>query len=100
MNLQMSPAERARKNETVILQALAAAGQNNVALALGVNESTISRFKDGGLAQAAAILAHCGLKVIGSGMQCFDPAYVDALKTLAGIGLQKDSPKLDWSESA
>lgn len=100
MNNPISPAERARKNESVMLQALAATGQNTVALAMGVNESTISRFKDGGLAQAAQLLAHCGLKVVPVGMACFDPNYVEALKTLAEVGIRQQAPKLDWSESA
>ena len=86
----MSPAERARKNETVLLNALG----------MGVNESTVSRLKDGGIAQAAALMAHCGLKCVPEGMQCFDPAYVEALKTLAEVGIRQQAPKLDWSESA
>jgi hypothetical protein len=98
--VSMSPLERARKNEQVILQALAATGQNTVALAMGVNESTVSRLKDGALGQAAAVLAHCGLKVVPAGMACFDPAYVEALKTLAEVGIRQQAPKLDWSESA
>jgi hypothetical protein len=34
-------------------------------------------------------------------MACFDPEYVDALRTLAGVGIRKQAPvSLDWSETA
>jgi hypothetical protein len=100
VEVSLSPVERARKNEQVILHALASTGQNTVALAMGVNESTVSRFKDGGLAQAAALVAHCGLKVVPVGMACYEPGYVEALKTLAEVGIRQHAPKLDWSEAA
>ena len=98
MTAPKTPTERARKNESVILQALAAAGQNTVAIGMGVNESTVSRFKDGGISQAASLLAHCGLKVVPTGMRCFNPEYVEALKTLAEVGLRQQAPKLDFQE--
>lgn len=93
-----TPADRARKNETIMLQALAAAGQNTVAIAMGVNESTISRFKDGGITQAAALIAHCGLKVVPAGVQCFDPEYVASLRCLAEVGIRQQAPKLDFRD--
>lgn len=96
--VSLPPAERARKNEQVILQALAATGQSTVALAMGVNESTVSRMKDGAIGQAAALLAHMGLKVVPVGVECFDPEYVAALRTLAAHGVQKEAPMLDWGD--
>lgn len=96
----MSPAERARKNESAMLQALATMGQNELARAMGVNESTVSRLKDGRIAEMSIALAHLGLKVVPNGMQCFQPEYVEALQTLAAIGIRQQAPKLDWSESA
>lgn len=82
---ELSPglAERARKNETTVLRALADASQVRVAEALGVSEATVSRFKDGGIQQAAALLAACGLKVVPDSMQCFAPDKVNALLVLA-----------------
>jgi hypothetical protein len=62
--VSLSPIERSRKNEQVILQALAATGQGELAKAMGVHESTVSRFKEGGITQFAAALAHLGLKVV------------------------------------
>jgi S-methylmethionine-dependent homocysteine/selenocysteine methylase len=97
--VSLTPAERARKNEQVVLQALAATGQSTVALAMGVNESTVSRMKDGAIAQAAALLAHCGLKVVPVGVQCFDPAYVASLRELARHGIEHGPRTLDWSDT-
>jgi S-methylmethionine-dependent homocysteine/selenocysteine methylase len=96
--VSLSPIERARKNEQVVLQALAATGQSTVALGMGVNESTVSRMKDGAISQATALLAHCGLKVVPVGVQCFNPEYVEALKTLAELGIRQQAPKLDWGD--
>ena len=98
--VSMSPIERARKNEQVILHALAATGQSELAKAMGVHESTISRMKDGGITTFAAALAHLGLKVVPIGMACFDPAYVEALKTLAEVGIRQQAPKLEWGQEA
>jgi hypothetical protein len=97
--VSLPPPERARKNEQVILQALAAAGQSTVALAMGVDESTISRMKGGDIGKAAALLAHCGLKVVPSGAQCFDPGYVEALRELAKHGVEHGPRQLDWSDT-
>jgi hypothetical protein len=94
----VTPPDRARKNETVILQALASTGQSEVARAMGVAESTVSRFKDGGISQAASLLAHCGLKVVPAGVQCFDPAYVEALRELAKHGVDHGPRQVDWSD--
>jgi hypothetical protein len=96
----LSPVERSRKNEQVILQSLAATGQAELAKAMAVHESTVSRLKDGGITNFSVALAHLGLKVVPVGMSCFDPTYVEALKTLANVGIRQDSRTLDWSEAA
>lgn len=98
--VSLSPVERSRKNVQAILQALAATGQSELAKAMGVHESTISRMKDGGIDTFGAALAHLGLKVVPIGMECFNPDYVEALKTLAEVGIRQQAPKLDWTESA
>lgn len=93
--LSPSIAERARKNERAILQALAERSQTKVAELMGIHESTVSRTNK---AEMAAYLAAAGLKAVPEGMQCFDPEYVKALKTLAGIGLGAPEPRhLDWN---
>lgn len=98
--VSLSPVERSRKNVQVILQSLAATGQSELAKAMAVHESTISRMKDGGIETFGAALAHLGLKVVPVGMQCFSPDYVEALQTLAAVGIKHQAPKLEWGESA
>jgi hypothetical protein len=87
--LSPSITENARKNERVILQAFARVSQARIAEQMGVNDSTVSRFKDGGLEHAAALLAACGLKVVPVEMQCFPREKVNALLTLARDHLQQ-----------
>lgn len=69
-----------------------------MAEAVGVSESTISRFKSEHLQQVAAILAEVGLKVVPADYQCFEPTYIAALQRLAAeqLNAQKVAPKLDW----
>lgn len=96
---ELSPAiaERSRKNASAILRGLAGTGQARVAELTGVSEATVSRFKDGGIDHAAALIAACGLKCVPDGVQCFDPEYVRALKVMAGVGLESAEPKtLEW----
>jgi hypothetical protein len=64
--------ERARKNHTLILQRLASVGQSQLAQALGVSESAVSRMKDKELADLSKLLAVLGLKVVPLEMRCFD----------------------------
>ncbi|MDB5963864.1 MAG: Bacteriophage protein [Polaromonas sp.] len=96
--VSLSPVERARKNVQVVLQALASTGQVELARAMAVHESTISRMKDGGIDTFGTALAHLGLKVVPTGVECYDPEYVNALRTLAGVGIGRDGPRLDWSD--
>jgi hypothetical protein len=97
--VSLSPTERSRKNVQVILQALASVGQNELAKAMGVHESTVSRFKDKEITTVGSALAHMGLKVVPVGVECFDPEYVEALRTLAARGIGAEPPKLDWSDA-
>jgi hypothetical protein len=93
--------EQSRKNESVILRALASAGQTHLADAMEVSESLISRMKSNGdLAKTAKMLAHLGLKVVPTAMVCFDPQYVEHLRALAKIGLNSPATAqvLDWEE--
>src|SRR3954464_13670418 len=97
-SLSPAIAEAARKNERVILQAFAKVSQTRIAEQMGVNDSQITRFKDGGLEHAAALLAACGLKVVPQDMQCFPRDKVHALLTLARDHLQQiEHPEqLSW----
>lgn len=90
--------ETSRKTVQAVLQRLAEASAVSVAEAVGVSESTISRFKSEHLEQVAAILAEVGLKVVPVEYQCFEPSYIRALQRLAAeeLGAHKSAPKLEW----
>lgn len=93
--------QASRKNEQLILHSLAEHGQARIADMMGVHESTISRFKDGGISQASALVAALGLKIVPQRMECFDPEYVRALRTLANLGIKQPEPRaLEWSDQA
>lgn len=80
----ITPPERARKTQSVILRAMQEPGrQTAVATCMGVSESTVSRLKSEHLEQFCVLLAHLGLKVVPQGMQCFPEDKVQALLTLA-----------------
>lgn len=95
-------ADRARKNEKVILSALAETGQAVAASCMGVNESTVSRLKHGDIEQASKLLAACGLKVVPVDYHCVDKSVYWALQILAqkSDALKPDAQRadqLDWS---
>ena len=81
-------AERARKNLTAILRALAEVGQVHAAQRMGVSETKVSRLKGEALEDVSMLLAACGIKCLPDQMECFDPEYVRALKVMAGVGLK------------
>lgn len=82
--LSTTPAERARKIHSTILQAVQRdATQVAVAAAMGSSESTVSRLLSDHLEKLCLVLAHAGLKVVPAEMQCFPPDMVNALLTLA-----------------
>lgn len=63
----LTPAERARKTHSTVLQALSRPGtQAALAVALGVSESNISRLKNEHLEPVCQLLAHLGLKLVPS----------------------------------
>lgn len=90
--------QRARKNEKVILSALADTGQAVAAGFMGVSESTVSRMKDQELEKLSDILAACGLKVVPESMQCFPAERVEALRILAlqSSVLNNKADQLRW----
>lgn len=70
---------------SLAMQRIARVGQNEIALAAGIDGSSVSRFmsdeKD--MARALIILAALGLKVVPTEMQCFPPRKVQLLLELA-----------------
>lgn len=90
----MTRPELASKNESVILRALARAGQKAVAEELGVSESVISRMKSGGeLGKTADLLAVLGLELHEVGSLHMRKEVVESLRVLAALGLDL-SPEL------
>jgi len=79
----------ARKNETEILCALADVGQKNVADLIGINEATVSHWKEGKIADMAAFLAAAGLKIVRRDVEIVDPKYLDALRFLVKRSLEE-----------
>ena len=97
----IDPAAIARKAQSVVLRRLQAdASQKAVALAMGVNESTVSRLINDHLAKFCLLLAHCGLKVVPIEARCFKPEEVDALVLLAKRHMASvtSSQQLEWDD--
>lgn len=90
--------ERARKNERIILMTLASAGQRPIADVLGIDESTVTRMKEGQIERMSQMLAVLGLKVVPVDVKCFDPATVGMLLELARARLNNidRADKLAW----
>lgn len=97
--LSATPSERARKAFATVLQAMQDPGtQRNLAQALGVSESTISRIKTEKLEDAVTLLYQMGFKVVPQHMQCYPAEYVQALHTMARMHMA-EAPKLEWDEA-
>lgn len=92
--------ERARKNESAILQGLASAGQATVAKHLECSESTVSRMKsEGELRQMAKLLAACGLKVVPQEYRCAKPEIIEAAMVFARAAMNhNDQHTLIWDD--
>jgi hypothetical protein len=92
--------ERARKNEQTILRAVASVGMLPIATQLGVEESTVCRWKEKSIPQLAGMLAVCGLKVVPVTMRCFDPADIDAILHQAHKYMEsvRTADQLGWEE--
>jgi transcriptional regulator with XRE-family HTH domain len=73
---------RARDSEALTLKRLLSVGQKTVADAIGVSESTVSRWKEGEIERWCRVLALLGLRIVPSDVQCHPPQYIQALKTL------------------
>lgn len=95
--LSTTASERARKAHSLVLQAMQDPGTaRNIANAIGVSESTVSRTK-AGLEDAITLIVHLGFKVVSQDMKCFPVDYVEALHALARRQIT-ERPKLDWDD--
>ncbi|ARP90300.1 hypothetical protein CAL14_08380 [Bordetella genomosp. 9] len=81
--LSAADAARARKIEAAILNRLASVGQARIAEQLGVDESTVSRWKNGEIARFSRFLALLGLKATPQEYKCYDEKTLEAMLTLA-----------------
>jgi len=98
--VSMTPAERARKSHSLLLQLIAAVGQNTVAGELGVSPPTISRFVADDLERACQVIAAVGAKVVPAGRICVDQAMYQAMVTIATGALSSPEAiqKLVWED--
>lgn len=86
-----SPAERARKIESLVLQRLAPVGtQAAIAAAIGKSESTITRLKSEHLGDLARVLAHLGLAVVPVEYRYIDPRSAEVLTGLLELASARD----------
>lgn len=89
-----------RKNQQLILRGLASVGQAFVATQLGVNESTVSRWKETDIERFAKMLAVLGLKVTPQAYRCYDESTLQAMLTLAKQRMNQldDIGSLAWED--
>lgn len=92
--------DRSRKNERVVLNALAELGQANIADAINMSESTVSRLKDGQITVLASVLAACDLKIVPAKYKCLDPDKAQAMVTLYEAAMERipNAVELLWGE--
>ena len=84
---------RARDIEALMLKQLLSVGQKNIAQSIGLSESTISRWKEGEIERWCKVIALLDLKLVPFSAQCHPARYIQALKTLAELGLQAEGKR-------
>lgn len=82
------------------MQALSRVGSEPASREIGVSEATVSRLKNEHLPHFSKLIAALGLKVVPIEMQCYRPAAIAAMVTLAKERMaQIESPsQLEWEE--
>ena len=90
--------EAARRNLKLILQAASGVTEQALGECMGVSESVVQRMKSVHCENFAALLAELDLKIVPTRARCYEPEYVESLKTLARQQLiSGDVPKqLEW----
>lgn len=84
----ISVPERARKNESIVLQRLADVGLEAAAEACGVDGSTVSRWKTKEIPVLAKLAARLGLKLVPVGFKCYPAEEIESLLVLAKARLR------------
>ena len=84
--------------QSQILQSIEATGQSVVANCVGVDASTITRWKEGKgrIESICDLMAVLGLKVVPMDMQCYNPAKVEILWALAKDNLTRSQQVDDF----
>lgn len=93
------PTARAREIESLILRRLSSVGQRQVAEAIGLSESTVSRWKEGEIERWSKVLVLLGLQVVPDDVKCHPAEYIESLKTLSRRCLELESKRpgpLGW----
>ncbi|WP_273807253.1 MULTISPECIES: CII family transcriptional regulator [unclassified Pseudomonas] len=93
------PSARAREIEALVLQRLVSVGQKTVADAIGLSESTVSRWKEGEIERWAKLFALLGLQVVPVSAVVVNAEYLRSLETLAELGLKAEKKRpgpLGW----
>jgi len=99
--LCVSPAERARKMTSTILQRVQRdATQAAIAVAMGISAATISRFISDHLEKMTLILAHAGLKIVPIERVCVDPQMYEAMTRIASKAMAdtETAQRLVWGD--
>ena len=90
---------RAREFESLILSRLLSAGQKTIADAIGLSESTVSRWKEGEIERWSKVLALLGLQLVPEQAVVVNADYLRSLETLAELGLRAEKKRpgpLGW----
>jgi hypothetical protein len=90
-----------RKSLTTILNAVELVGQNTIADACGVDNSTITGDKAKYWPRFAKTLAVAGLKVVPAGSRCYTPESIEPLLALAKQRMAQLTSvnELEWGET-
>ena len=90
--------EVARRNLKNILQAASSCTEEDLAKAMQVSDSVVQRLKSVHGENFAALLAELNLKIVPAHVKCYEPGYVDALKTLARAQVNDNAVpcQLEW----
>lgn len=92
----------ARRIEAAILQSLARVGLEPVAVACGVDATTVGRWREKEIPRLAMMLAMADMKAVPKAMRCYRPETIDALHALAQERLntiRRPSEELVWEDA-
>ena len=95
-----TPAERARKGVSLVLQAMQAPGTAQaLACSMGTSEATVSRLKNERLEEVALLCAHLGIKWVPANSKCVSPETY-AFLTTSHARVMAVAPELIWESES